>query len=155
MLTAEVRGTVHRLPVEDGPAHSALVKPGVRARLPLILPGTSTVVCVSDSDGEDGIDFAPEDGGETRRILSDELGRVLELAAAPDGKTLAVAGDDGRLLLVDVETGAATESGSPRQVPRGQGPEFLSGLGLSGLGVAVDVEGGTSEEACAGSGSPG
>ena len=109
VLAVEVRGTAHRLPVVAGPAHSAQVKPGVRARLPLILPGTSTVVCVSDSDGEDGLDFAPEDGGETRRILSGELGRVLELAASPDGKTLAVASDDKRLLLVDVETGAATE----------------------------------------------
>ena len=110
IVTASVRGTTHWLPVEDGPARTLLAEPGVRSRLPLILPGTSTVVCVSDSDGEDGLDLIPADGGSTtRRILSGELGHVLELAASPDAKTVAVASDDGRLLTVDVESGAATE----------------------------------------------
>jgi tricorn protease len=109
VLAAEVRGTAHWLPVEQGPARALLDRPGVRARIPLILPGTSTVVCVSDTDGEDGLDLVSADGGEPRRLLSGELGRVLELAASPDAKTLAVASDDGRLLTVDVESGAATE----------------------------------------------
>jgi tricorn protease len=110
IVAAEVRGTAHWLPVEQGPARAVLSRPGVRARLPLILPGTSTVVCVSDADGEDGLDLVPADGsGEPRRILSGELGRVLELAASPDAKTLAVACDDGRLLTVDVAQGTAAE----------------------------------------------
>ena len=108
LIAADVRGTVHRLPVEDGPARTLLAEPGVRARLPLILPGTSTVVCVSDSDGEDGLDILPADG-EPRRILGGEIGHVLELAVSPDAKTLAVAVDDGRLLTVDIESGIATE----------------------------------------------
>jgi tricorn protease len=109
IVTAEVRGTAHWLPVEQGPARALLDEPGVRARLPLILPGTSTVVCVSDADGEDGLDLIPADGGERRRLVSGGLGRVLELAAAPDAKTLAVASDDGRVLVVDVESGSASE----------------------------------------------
>lgn len=109
VLATEVRGTVHWLPVEHGPARAVLAEPGVRARIPLVLPGTDTVVCVSDSDGEDGIDIIPTDGGPTRRILSGQLGRVLELVASPDAKTLAVASDDGRLLTVDLETGTATQ----------------------------------------------
>ena len=109
VIAAEVRGTAHWLPVEQGPARVVLAEPGVRARIPLVLPGTDTVVCVSDSDGEDGIDFIPTDGGPTRRILSGELGRIIELAASPDAKTLAVSCDDLRLVTVDVETGAATE----------------------------------------------
>ena len=109
VLAAEVRGTVHRLPVEEGPARATLAEPGVRARLPLMLPGEETIVCVSDSDGEDGIDILPADGREPRRILSGELGRVLELTVSPDAKTLAVSCDDGRLLTIDIESGAATE----------------------------------------------
>ena len=109
VFAAEVRGTAHWLPVEQGPARAVLAEPGVRARIPFVLPDTDTVVCVSDSDGEDGIDFIPTDGGPTRRILSGELGRVIELAASPDAKTLAVSSDDGRLTLVDIETGAASE----------------------------------------------
>lgn len=110
IVAAEVRGTAHWLPVEQGPARAVLSRPGVRARLPLILPGTSTVVCVSDADGEDGLEIRPAPGGgEPRRILSGELGRVLELAASPDARTLAVASDDGRLLTVDVADGTAHE----------------------------------------------
>jgi tricorn protease len=109
IITAEVRGTAHWLPVEQGPARALVDQPGVRARIPLILPGTSTVVCVTDSDGEDGLDIIPADGGEQRRILRGQLGRVLELAASPDAKTLAVAGDDGRVHVVDLESGTATE----------------------------------------------
>jgi len=109
LLAVDVRGTVHRLPAQDGPARALLAEPGVRARLPLILPGTSTVVCVSDSDGEDGLDIIPGDGGAPRRILSGELGHVLELAVSPDAATLAVAAHDGRLITVDLESGAASE----------------------------------------------
>ncbi|HEX4790270.1 MAG TPA: PDZ domain-containing protein [Actinospica sp.] len=110
ILATEVRGTAHWLPVEDGPARTLLAEPGVRGRLPLILPGTSTVVCVSDADGEDGLDLiAADGGGENRRVLSGRLGRVLELAASPDARTVAVATDDGRLLTVDVADGTATE----------------------------------------------
>ncbi|MBR7827536.1 PDZ domain-containing protein [Actinospica sp. MGRD01-02] len=109
VIAAEVRGTAHWLPVEHGPARAVLAEPGVRARIPIVLPGTDTVVCVSDSDGEDGIDLVPADGGPARRILSGGLGRVLELAASPDGRTLAVSSDDCRLTVIDVETGIATE----------------------------------------------
>ncbi|HEX4791691.1 MAG TPA: PDZ domain-containing protein, partial [Actinospica sp.] len=51
----------------------------------------------------------PADGGTPRRILTGQLGRVLELAASPDAETLAIACDDGRLLTVEVQTGTATE----------------------------------------------
>ena len=46
VLAAEVRGTAHWLPVEQGPARAVLAEPGVRARIPLVLPGTNTV-CAS------------------------------------------------------------------------------------------------------------
>jgi tricorn protease len=109
VLAAEVRGTVHWLPAQQGPARALLAEPGVRARLPLILPGTSTVVCASDADGEDGIEIIPADGSPARRILSGQVGRVLELAASPDAKALAVACDDGRVLIVELESGEARE----------------------------------------------
>jgi tricorn protease len=44
-----------------------------------------------------------------RRLAEGELGLVNELAAAPDGSTLAVAARDGRLLLVDVASGAVSQ----------------------------------------------
>src|SRR6185312_16083613 len=109
IVAAGVRGTTHWLPVEQGPARALLAEPGVRARLPLILPGSSTVVCVSDADREDGLDLIPADGSAARRILSGQIGRVLEMTASPDATRLALACDDGRLLIVDVESGTAEE----------------------------------------------
>src|SRR5690606_6912139 len=46
---------------------------------------------------------------EIRTLAAGELGRVLALTASPDGKHAAVATHDGRLLVVDIETGAQRE----------------------------------------------
>ena len=102
VLGAEVRGTVHWLPGRDGPARALLAEPGVRGRLPVVIPGTDAVACASDNGGEDGLDVIPADGSAARRIGHGEFGRILELAA-PDGRTAAVACADGRLLTVALE----------------------------------------------------
>ena len=107
----EVRGTVHWLTHRDGPARALAAEPGVRARLPRTLG--EHVVWVTDADGEDALEIAPVDGlaaGSTpRRIGSGQLGRVLEIAAAPDGRRIAVITHDGRLLLADADTGELRE----------------------------------------------
>ena len=100
VVATEVRGTVHWLPAQDGPARTLLNTPGVRGRLPEVIPGTSTVVCVSDAGGEDGLELVAADGSVARRLAHGELGHVLEFAISPDGKLAAVAAHDGRLLLV-------------------------------------------------------
>lgn len=103
VLGAEVRGTVHWLPGRDGPARTLLAEPGVRGRLPVVIPGTDAVACASDNGGEDGLDVIPADGSAARRIGHGEFGRILELAVAPDGRTAAVACADGRLLTVALD----------------------------------------------------
>jgi tricorn protease len=103
VLGAEVRGTVHWLPGRDGPARALLAEPGVRARLPVVIPGPGAVACASDNGGEDGLDVIPADGSAARRIGHGEFGRILELAVAPDGNTAAVACADGRLLTVALQ----------------------------------------------------
>jgi tricorn protease len=103
VLGAEVRGTVHWLPDEDGPARALLAKPGVRGRLPVLIPGIDAVACASDDGGEDGLDVIAADGSAARRIGHGEFGRILELAVAPDGHLAAVACADGRLLAVALD----------------------------------------------------
>ncbi len=103
VLGAEVRGTVHWLPGRDGPARALLAEPGVRGRLPVVIPGADAVACASDNGGEDGLDLIPADGSAARRIGHGEFGRILELAVAPDGRTAAVACADGRLLTVALD----------------------------------------------------
>jgi tricorn protease len=99
-VVAEVRGTVQWLPAADEPAPALLATPGVRARLPIAIPGADAVLCASDRGGAEGLDVLPVDGGPTRRIGHGEFDRVLELAVAPDGRTAAVSCADGRLLTV-------------------------------------------------------
>ncbi|CCH28056.1 PDZ domain-containing protein [Actinosynnema sp. NPDC047251] len=107
----EVRGTVHWVTHRDGPARSLAETPGVRARLPRVVG--DGVVWVTDAEGEEGLEFAPaggvEAGNAPRRVAVGKLGRVLELAVAPDGRRLAAATHDGRLLLVEVESGEVRE----------------------------------------------
>ena len=103
VVAAEVRGTVHWLPSREEAALALLAEPGVRARLPVIIPGTDAVACASDNGGEDGLDVIAADGSAARRIGHGEFGRIVELAVARDGRTAAVACADGRLLTVALD----------------------------------------------------
>jgi tricorn protease len=123
-----VRGTVHRLTHRDGPARTLLARPGVRARLARPL-GTDRAVWVDDAEGEDAVCIAPlderADGAEPlRRFGAGEVGRVLELAPAPDASAVALATHDARLLVLDVA------SGTLRQLAQGADRE-LSDLAWS------------------------
>jgi tricorn protease len=115
----EVRGTVHWLTHRDGPARAVSVVPGVRARFPQVLGTGGQVVWATDADGIDGLEIGSGDPANTanradpaaapRRIAAGQVGRIIGLAAAPDGGTVAVAAQDGRLRLVDVESGQVRE----------------------------------------------
>ncbi|MFI1765987.1 S41 family peptidase [Streptomyces sp. NPDC020800] len=125
-----VRGGVHWVTHRSGPARALAATPGVRTRLPRTFraEGEEWVVWVTDAEGDDALEFAPATGlapGTTaRRLAAGRLGRVLELAVAPDGSRVAVAAHDGRLLLVERETGEV------REVDR-SGDGEVSGLAFS------------------------
>ncbi|MET8448494.1 S41 family peptidase [Streptomyces sp. NPDC005209] len=125
-----VRGAVHWVTHRSGPARALAARPGVRARLPRAFrtEGEDWVAWVTDAEGDDALEFAPATGpapGATpRRLAAGRLGRVLELAMAPDGSRAAVAAHDGRLLLVE------RESGEVREVDRSEDGE-VSGLAFS------------------------
>jgi tricorn protease len=112
----EVRGTVHWLTHDDGPARALSAGSAGRASLPRLLGTTGKVVWVTDgAEGADGadalqvteIDAAPSAAPAT--IAAGQLGTVAAIAPSPDGTTVAVGAHDGRLLLVTVESGAITE----------------------------------------------
>jgi tricorn protease len=108
----EVRGTVHWLTHADGPARALWVDPSARARLPRVLGTTGKAAWVTDAGGTDAIavmEIEPESNGTVRIITALDLGNVIRLESSPDGTKLAAAAHDGRLLLIDVESGAVTE----------------------------------------------
>ncbi|MBN0048288.1 PDZ domain-containing protein [Streptomyces actuosus] len=125
-----VRGGVHWVTHRSGPARALAAQPGVRARRPRAFraEGEEWVVWVTDAEGDDALEFAPAAGlgpGATpRRIAAGRLGRVLDLAMAPDGSRAAVASHDGRVLLVE------RESGEVREVDRSEDGD-ASGLTFS------------------------
>ncbi|TDD05223.1 S41 family peptidase, partial [Nonomuraea diastatica] len=104
----EIRGTAHWVTHRDGPAGVLRAQPGVRVRLPQTLDSDGRAVWVSDASGEDGLEVGTP-GGEVRTLAAGQLGRVLDLEAAPDGKHVAVATHDGRLLVADLESGNLRE----------------------------------------------
>ncbi|MEU8569812.1 PDZ domain-containing protein [Streptomyces pathocidini] len=113
----EVRGSIHWVTHREGPARALAAEPGVRGRLPRVFrtgPGAEAqVVWVTDAEGEDALEFAPAGGSvpgaAPRRLAAGQLGRVLDLAMAPDGSRAAVASHDGRVLLVECDSGEVRE----------------------------------------------
>ncbi|WP_432094455.1 S41 family peptidase [Streptomyces sp. bgisy100] len=115
----EVRGSIHWVTHREGPARALAAEPGVRARLPRTFQdrgsarGEEHVVWVTDAEGEDALEFAPAagsaPGAAPRRLAAGRLGRVLDLAVAPDGSRAAVASHDGRVLLVERDSGEVRE----------------------------------------------
>ncbi|MFF1838075.1 S41 family peptidase [Streptomyces sp. NPDC058231] len=109
------RGAVHWVTHRGGPARALAVEPGVRARLPRTFQaeGDQHVVWVTDAEGEDALECAPATGTASgagpRRLAAGRLGRVLDLAAAPDGSRFAVASHDGRIMIVERGSGEVHE----------------------------------------------
>ncbi|MEU6955150.1 S41 family peptidase [Streptomyces sp. NPDC045714] len=119
-----VRGSLYWLTHRDGPARTIADTPGVRVRLPEMLGSGGQVAYVTDADGPDAVEIAylPRASGDRppRRLASGLLGRVQEMISDPDGERLAIASNDGRLLLLDtgepepLETAEKAPSGSTR-----------------------------------------
>ncbi len=106
----EVRGTVHWLTHRDGPARALSVVPGVRARYPQVLGRDGQVVWATDADGIDAVEIGSGDSAAPpRRLAAGQVGRINGLAAAADGSAVAVVAQDGRLLLVDAESGQVSQ----------------------------------------------
>ncbi|QKW10822.1 PDZ domain-containing protein [Streptomyces sp. NA04227] len=143
-----VRGSLYWLTHRDGPARSISDIPGVRVRLPEMLGDEGQIAYVTDAGGEESIEisFLPRATGDwpPRRLATGELGRVVEMVSDPTGERLAVATNDGRLLLV--ETSAEV-----------QGEEMVVGVGElgggSGDGGAGSEEAGSDEAGGGGAGS--
>nr|WP_203645768.1 S41 family peptidase [Streptomyces sp. SID14478] len=111
-----VRGSLYWLTHRDGPARTITDTPGVRVRLPEMLGSGGQVAYVTDAEGEDAVEIAylPRASGdrEPRRLASGDLGRVQELVSDPAGERLAIASNDGRLLLLTVPDKAAAAEGA-------------------------------------------
>lgn len=109
----EARGTIQWLTHRDGPVRALAEGSGVRRRLPVVLGDTGRVAWISDTDGDDAIEvYDPKNANADLQTLvaAGKLGRVLEMAASADGRWIAVASHDGRLLTVSGTAGSTNRS---------------------------------------------
>jgi tricorn protease len=135
----EIRGTTHWVTHRGGPARALSAEPGVRTRHPRVFSQGQDqhVVWVTDADGDDALETAPATGlpaGATpRRLAAGRLGRVLDLEVSPDGHRIAVASHDGRLLLVETQTGEVREVplADESAAPGGVSSDEVTGLTFS------------------------
>ena len=121
------RGSVHYLPHRQGAGRVLADGSAVRRRRPLMLGDSKRTVWVTDEHGDDALeilDTADIDAVPRLLVRAGHLGRVLELAASPDGTRLAVASHDGRLLTVDV----------PKKVSRAVRPKEIDRSNNGDLG---------------------
>ncbi|WP_405592596.1 S41 family peptidase [Streptomyces sp. NBC_01190] len=113
----EIRGTTHWITHRGGPARVLAAEPGVRTRYPRVFSqggdGDQHVVWVTDAEGDDALELAPATGlpagTAPRRLAAGRIGRVHEIEVSPDGHRIAVAAHDGRVLLVETQTGEVRE----------------------------------------------
>lgn len=104
-LGAVVRGKPFTLPLFDGAARQHGTPQGVRYRLVNWLGDGSGLVALSDEGGEDALVILPTDGSAARPLANSEMSGLIDLAASPDGRLVAVATLDRRLLLIEVASG--------------------------------------------------
>ncbi|MFI8349817.1 S41 family peptidase [Streptomyces sp. NPDC085596] len=136
-----VRGSLYWLTHRDGPARTIADTPGVRVRLPEMLGSTGQLAYVTDAEGDDAVAIAQlprATGGREPRLLGEgRLGRVLELVSDPEGERLAVASNDGRLLLIDVAEN--TENTEDTAGTKGPEPGTVTELIRSDNGPVRDL----------------
>jgi tricorn protease len=127
----ESRGTISWVSHRDGPVRSLVAGSQVRRRLPVVLDDRR-VAWVTDAHGDDAVEILGLDGPEAgpRTLLaSGRVGRVLEMAASPDGRQVALATHDGRLVSCEVPRGDIDHPVEPRELDATTGD--MSGLSFS------------------------
>ncbi|MBA2769083.1 MAG: PD40 domain-containing protein, partial [Sporichthyaceae bacterium] len=127
----ESRGTVSWVSHRGGPARTLATGSAVRRRLPVVLDDTR-VAWVTDVDGDDALevlDLDSPDAAPQTLVAAGRIGRVVEMAASPDGRRIALSTHDGRILTCTVPAADVTHAVAPKEIDSITGD--MSGLVFS------------------------
>ncbi|MDJ0342388.1 PDZ domain-containing protein [Streptomyces sp. H10-C2] len=128
------------LDVPDGPDGTAGNASAARPAGPTGTIGAGTTG-TAGATGNTGTVGRTAVTGTGRRLGVGELGRVLELVSSPDGGTLAVAANDGRLLLVSTGVAAADGGYDEDDDARDDDPSrTTTGTDAAGIGTGTVSE---------------
>lgn len=110
------RGTAWYLAHREGPARVVAATPGVRTREPRLLGSTGRALTVHTGQRGDDVVAVHDLGtpGSPRTISERGLGRILHVEPNPSGTTAVTISHDGRIRLLDVDTGRFTDLGHSR-----------------------------------------
>lgn len=118
------RGNGYWLTHREGPARALAAGSGVRVREPVLLGRTGFGVFATDAGGDDALEIHHLTGEESpRTIARGELGRVLSMASDPEGERVAVISHDGRISIVEIESGSVDQVAVSRE-GEAQSPSF-------------------------------
>ncbi len=105
-LALDLRGRLFTMPLWEGAVQRPAPVDGARQRLGQWMADGQTLVFSSDADGEDGLHAVGPAGA---RRWSEDLGRIVALAAAPRGTQVALANHRQELWIVDLAGEAAPQ----------------------------------------------
>ena len=104
------RGDVFTVPIENGPVRNLTRSSSAHDKLARWSPDGRRIAFISDASGEDEIYVVAQDGsGEPEQITTGGQGMRYAAEWSPAGTHLASSDKDGRLVVVDVETGEVIE----------------------------------------------
>lgn len=127
----ESRGSVTWVSHRGGPVRALATGSAVRRRLPVVVDD-ARVAWVTDVDGDDALellDLDAPDAAPRTLVAAGRIGRVLEMAASPDGRRIALSTHDGRLLTCGVAAGEVARTVAPKEIDSITGD--MSGLAFS------------------------
>ncbi len=109
------RGDVFTAPIEKGPTRNLTRTSNAHDKHATWSPDGKTILFVSDRSGEEQLWTVPQDGSAKPSQLTTTFGSMLSPPAwSPDGGRVAVSDKDGKLYVVTVADGKASEIADDR-----------------------------------------